>query len=236
MITQDNVPEKIIIKGTSDGLTITLGSGHWDTLLDLLDKELDQKAGFFKGGRALISVGNRLLNAIELKAMGDLVEKHHMTLWSVQSQAEETRQVANAMGLEVVETGPQIGAASKPKPQKVSPPVNQSATMTTKTIRHTLRSGQSIKHEGHVVVIGDVNPGAEIAAGGHIMVWGKLRGTVYAGAISPDDAFVCALELAPLQLAIGNVVSRAPSDGQSNQVIPEIAFVQDGQIVAEAWP
>ena len=236
MIMQDNVQDKVIIKGTSDGLTITLGSGHWDSLLDLLAAELDQRAAFFKGGRVQLAVANRLLNAVELKAIGDLLSEHQMTLWSVHSQAAETRQIAQAMGLEVIEDKHQPLSPPAAETEAARPTINDSTLMTTKTIRHTLRSGQSIKHEGHVVVLGDVNPGAEIAAGGHIIVWGKLRGNVYAGALAPDDAFVCALELAPLQLAIGNVVSRAPTDGQSDQVIPEKAFVQDGQIVAEAWP
>ena len=87
-----------------------------------------------------------------------------------------------------------------------------------------------------IVIIGDVNPGAKIRAGGYVIVWGKLRGTVQAGAINPLDAFVCALELAPMQLIIGNVITRTPASDGDSEVIPEIAFVQDGKIVAEAWP
>ena len=41
-------------------------------------------------------------------------------------------------------------------------------------LQRTLRSGQSVRHPGHVVVLGDVNPGAEIIAGGHVLVWGRV--------------------------------------------------------------
>ena len=50
-------------------------------------------------------------------------------------------------------------------------------------VHRTLRSGQALHHAGHVTLIGDVNPGAEIIAGGDIVVWGKLRGIAHAGAM-----------------------------------------------------
>jgi septum site-determining protein MinC len=87
-----------------------------------------------------------------------------------------------------------------------------------------------------VVLIGDVNPGAEIKAGGSVIVWGRLRGIVHAGAnSSSEDAVVCALQLSPMQLRIGDYITRAPADEDSHEIVPEMASVQDGQIVAEAW-
>ena len=77
-------------------------------------------------------------------------------------------------------------------------------------VRRTLRSGYSLQHSGHVVVIGDVNPGAEIIAGGDVIVWGHLRGMVHAGAEGNDDAVVCALDLAPTQLRIGGLIATTP--------------------------
>jgi septum site-determining protein MinC len=105
-------------------------------------------------------------------------------------------------------------------------------------VRRTLRSGQAINHPGHVVLIGDVNPGAEIVAGGDVIVWGKLRGTVHAGASGTDDAVVCALQLAPSQIRIGGLVARPPEWEQPSahgQTVAEIASVQGGQIVVERW-
>ncbi len=104
-------------------------------------------------------------------------------------------------------------------------------------MQRTLRSGQVIHHSGHVVIIGDVNPGAEVRAGGSVVVWGRLRGSVYAGAENNygEKAVVCALQLAPMQLRIGSRVSRSPADNNDHEFMPEMASVQDGQIVAEAW-
>jgi septum site-determining protein MinC len=100
--------------------------------------------------------------------------------------------------------------------------------------RGTLRSGQTIRHAGHITLIGDVNPGGELVAGGDVIVWGKLRGTVHAGAMGDKGAIVCALELAPNQIRIGPQIARPPDRGRSPRV-PEIARVQEGQIIVERW-
>ena len=102
-------------------------------------------------------------------------------------------------------------------------------------VRRTLRSGQTVRHTGHIVVIGDVNPGAEIIAGGDVVVWGRLRGTVHAGAGGDDDAVVCALVLAPTQLRIGSHIARSPGGEPGRRILPEVASVQGDQIVAKPW-
>jgi septum site-determining protein MinC len=101
-------------------------------------------------------------------------------------------------------------------------------------LRRTLRSGQAVHHAGHVVLIGDANPGAEIVAGGDVIIWGKLRGIVHAGAMGDETAVVCALQLAPSQIRIGSLIARPPDRGRPPKV-PEMAHVQDGQIIVERW-
>ncbi|TMC53708.1 MAG: hypothetical protein E6J26_08725, partial [Chloroflexi bacterium] len=70
-------------------------------------------------------------------------------------------------------------------------------------VRSTLRGGSAVHHEGHVIIVGDVNPGAEVIAAGDVIVWGKLRGLVHAGAMGDNGAIVCALLFEPTQLRIG---------------------------------
>jgi septum site-determining protein MinC len=101
-------------------------------------------------------------------------------------------------------------------------------------IKRTLRSGRTVRSTGHVVVIGDVNPGAEIIAYGDVVVWGKLRGIVHAGANGDESANVCALDLAPTQLRIAGYISIPPS-GKRRQPKPEMAHIVNGQIEAVAW-
>ena len=84
---------------------------------------------------------------------------------------------------------------------------------------------------GPVVVIGDVNPGAEIVSAGDVVVWGRLRGMVHAGANGDENAVVCALDLSPTQLRIAGKIALTPKRRGKPQ--PEIARLQDGQVVAE---
>jgi septum site-determining protein MinC len=99
----------------------------------------------------------------------------------------------------------------------------------------TLRSGQAVRYAGHVVVMGDVNPGAEIVAAGDVLVWGRLRGVVHAGASGNNNAIVSALQLTPTQLRIGTFIARAPDESPRPLRGPEVARVRDGRILIEAW-
>lgn len=100
----------------------------------------------------------------------------------------------------------------------------------------SLRSGQNINFDGNVVVLGDVNAGAEIVAGGHILVMGVLRGLVHAGAPSDESATVTALTFAPTQVRIASHITRPPDDeGSSGQKPPEIARIRDDNVVIEEY-
>ena len=100
-------------------------------------------------------------------------------------------------------------------------------------VQRTVRSGQVVRHYGHVTVLGDLNAGGEIIAGGNVIVWGRLRGTVHAGALGDRSAMICAIELAPTQLRIADLIAVPPA-GRAER-LPEIARVVDDQISVEAW-
>lgn len=234
----DTMSEAYInIKGTSDGLIIHVGAGDWDALLMALADRLDHTPAFFRGGRVALNVGPRQLTRAQLESVGNLLQSYQISLWAVLSESPETQHAAASLGLEISAGGPRAGHVFSEKLSR--PGTEPSAGDQAILVRRILRSGQSIRHPGHVIVMGDVNPGAEIVAGGDIVVWGRLRGNVHAGHPGNDDAIVCALVLAPVLLRIGNYVARSPgreeSDSYEPSVVPEMAFVYNGQIVAEPW-
>jgi septum site-determining protein MinC len=98
--------------------------------------------------------------------------------------------------------------------------------------RGTLRGGQALAQVGNIVVVGDVNPGAELVASGDIVVLGALRGTAHAGAQGDANARVIALELSPTQLRIATCIA-AGGDGAKRVREPEEAFI-DGDRIAIA--
>ncbi|MCY0865199.1 MAG: septum site-determining protein MinC [Sulfobacillus sp.] len=101
-----------------------------------------------------------------------------------------------------------------------------------KVVRQTLRSGQRLVHAGDVIIVGDVNPGATVIAGGDVMVFGWLRGIVHAG--QPDDVSrgVFALRFDPAQIRIGPILAIGDSESRGE---PEQAVVEEGQVVVRPW-
>lgn len=98
-------------------------------------------------------------------------------------------------------------------------------------VRHTVRSGQQIMHQGDVIIVGDVNPGATVIASGDVMVFGWLRGTVYAGQPQDRTAGIFALRLQPAQIKIGSTMALGDGHGER----PEFAHVDGGAIVVQPW-
>lgn len=109
--------------------------------------------------------------------------------------------------------------------------------MPTLYIRKTIRSGQSISSDGNVLIIGDVNPGAEIIAKGDITVWGILAGIAHAGSDNNNYARIRALKLNPVQIRIGEIFARRPDTvnvpyiQKSSEYTPEEAFAYNDTII-----
>ncbi len=225
------------IKGTSDGLIVHLGAGEWTTLLAALVNRLEQTPSFFRGGRVALQIGPRQLTREQIESVGELLRSYQVSLWAILSDNPESQQVATELGLETALPPPVAarvdGAGTRQDEVTVSD--HEKAIL----VKRILRSGQRVRYEGNVVLLGDVNPGAEIVATGDVVVWGRLRGNVHAGADGNEHALVCALVLSPMLLRIGRFMARSPgNDGDQPAelpIVPEMAFVHNGQIVAEPW-
>ncbi len=105
----------------------------------------------------------------------------------------------------------------------------------TKFYKKTLRSGQLLVSEGNVVIIGDVNPGAEIEAAGNIFVMGTVKGMVHAGKDGNREAVVVALNLSPTQLRIADLITRPPEGAQKDYLSPELAYIKEDKIYIEEF-
>jgi len=97
-----------------------------------------------------------------------------------------------------------------------------------KTISGIVRSGQTLHHDGDVLLIGDVNPGGTITSTGHILVLGSLRGLAHAGIDGNEDAVIAASHLRPTQLRIAGVVSRPPDEWGFEEAVMEFAYLRSG--------
>lgn len=97
----------------------------------------------------------------------------------------------------------------------------------------TLRSGQVLEFDTSIVILGDVNAGAQVVSAGNVVILGKLLGNVYAGASGRENSFVVALQMNPTQIRIGDVIARSPDEKQKTANETKIAFSQDGNIYIE---
>lgn len=220
----------VAIKGTKTGLVVSLAEEPTlETVVSELTDRLRQGAAFFRDARVTLNAGARELTAADWQALRDLLVAHGVALHNVVVTSELGRQAARAAGISVATA---ISAGQVPKQaESASAPVEEHNGML---IKRTLRSGQSVRHPGHVVVLGDLHAGAEIIAGGDIIVWGALRGIAHAGALGDVGSGIYALQLVPTQLRIAQYVARAP-EASGDEAWPEMARVHDGQIVVESW-
>jgi septum site-determining protein MinC len=227
-----NERRQMQIKGIKDGLLVTLGEGEWTELEAAFLAHVDEKAAFFKGARVAIDVGNHILRAAELGGLRDRLSSKGIALWAVVSNSPVTEQTAQVLGLAT--------RISTPRPERTIRPIDTNlAGESAIFVQRTVRSGFKISHHGHIVILGDVNPGAEVIAGGNVVVWGRLRGAVHAGAEGDESAVVCALELAPTHLRIAEMTLAAPPSKRPafsrGKTEPEMARIQNGAISTEPW-
>jgi septum site-determining protein MinC len=211
----------ISIKGSRDGLRLRLdANAAWSELLSRLDHHLGERRSFFHGASVVIDLGDREVSSAQLDEMLALIRQHGVQATAIDSSERATRMAARAVGLA---TRP-VARYSEPTPMPDAEAL---------LVMRTLRSGQVLRHTGHITLIGDVNPGAEIIAGGSVVVWGRLRGLVHAGALGDSSAIICALELRPTQLRIADLIARAPDQHPVNR--PEFARVVAGEIIVDGW-
>lgn len=209
---------KVDFKGTKDGFIIHIsGFGSFEELIDAIKMKLESSGSFFKSAE-IVGVDGYNFDIREKKMLKHIIEKQY--------------------GLSVVslETVNKSAVVSTPKSEKpiVKPARKLSKNDDTKFIKGTIRSGRREEHSGNIVVLGDVNPGAELIAGGNIVVMGALRGVAHAGYPKNSEAFVASMVFNPVQLRIGEIITRPP-EGAETPDNPEVAYVKNGMIVIESY-
>ena len=211
----------ISIKGGKDGLRLVLDETvPWEDVLDELHDRLSRGIEFFHGAQITVDTGERALGDKELAELLHLMGEHGLQPSTLATASREGRSAGRAAGI-----------ATRPPLRQAAAPAQNDAEAGL-LIQRTLRSGQVLRHHGHLTLMGDVNPGAEVVAGGSIIVWGRLRGTAHAGAMGNTSAVVCALELVPTLLRIADTLARPPESRPSG---PEMAHLTSKGIEVEPW-
>ncbi|HYG59412.1 MAG TPA: septum site-determining protein MinC [Symbiobacteriaceae bacterium] len=217
--------QDIVIRGTTrSGLVIVLPEeGDLDSVCQRLRAKLELSGRFFQGAEVTVQTGRRSLSPAERDLIAGILQEASMTLRSVSEGGDPVAEAQAA--LKMAEQSRRSGTL----PAAALLEESETALVVTRT----LRSGQMVRHEGDIIVLGDVNPGATVVATGHIVVMGALRGVAHAGSSGNTAALVAATKLRPTQLRIAHVIGRSPDDEENLKPVPEVARVRDGMIVVE---
>jgi septum site-determining protein MinC len=199
----------LVIKGERDGLHLFCStSAPWGDVIKAIKTRLTgEYHQFFAGASVIVELGTRRLTVEEMSQLWAVLLECQVKIKGIRLGETEVKN-------EVVKLSATESLSQKP----------------LYLAKKNLRSGQNITFDGHVLIWGDVNPGAEVIATGFIIVLGALRGTAHAGAGGDEEAWVMAGKLQPTQLRIADYIARAPQEEPQG---PEIARIKAGTIICE---
>lgn len=183
-------------------------------------------------GGVNLDAGDWRLPLRQLRDLQQLLASRGLQLQQVASRQRQTLVAAAALGLDTVLRSASIAPLAPEAPMRTG--------MEVLNIHQgPLRSGEHVQSDGTVLLLGDLNPGGQISAAGHVLVWGRLRGIAHAGCRGDRNARIVALQLRPLQLRIAEVVARGPEDAAAAGMA-EQAHLVDGVIqidpASPLWP
>ncbi|PFA64558.1 septum site-determining protein MinC [Bacillus sp. AFS015802] len=206
-----NKKPNVMIKGTKEGLTLHLND---QCSFHELKKELDDKLSAHyreTEGTPLLTVniqtGNRYLAEDQVEELKDIVR-------------QKRNLVVNEVWSNVI---------TKNDAEKLIDERN------IETLTGVIRSGQVVEVPGDILVVGDVNPGGKILAGGNIYILGSLKGIAHAGCNGNQKSVIVASKMVPSQLRIADSLNRAPDRvEEEDDREMECAYVDEsGQIVVD---
>jgi septum site-determining protein MinC len=217
--------DTIVFKGTKDGLSIHLNNyTSFDVIKKNLLKKMSYGKKFFTGGTIKIILPDEILKESEKEELKSILFKqyemstieivHPVPILSTENMEIIEKQENNTVEREI------FGDAQEG---------------SSVFIQSTIRNGQRVNYKGNIIIIGDVNPGAEIIAGGNVAIMGSLRGMAHAGATGNENAVVAAFILHPTQLRIAAIITRPPEGNVSHPTYPEIARIRQNAIIIEPY-
>lgn len=193
-------------------------SNNWTELLQQLKHRINgEEHGWEPGLEVHLVCHNRLLDGRQLQDITDILTSAKLQLKRVRTSRGQTAVAAATAGHSVDRESDRT-SLSKTETEI------ETAQAEPLYLKMTLRSGVEIRHPGTVVILGDVNPGSSIVAEGDIFIWGRLRGTVHAGAKGNLQSMIMALQMEPMLIRIGDRLARGP-ETLPEQFYPEVAYI-----------
>jgi septum site-determining protein MinC len=227
---------KVVFKGVGQEVRVILDPlAPYSEIERELEEHLERSGRFFAGAAVTLEVGTRQLRDDQLQQIRQTLSTYGLTIAEIRASLADSVRLSPPLPLA---SPPPLSTAAAPIATRRErlPGDEELPRNNARLIRGPLRSGQRVYAEDNLVVFGDVNPGAELIAGGDIVVMGVLRGVAHAGVPDNSAAVIAALSLKPTQLRIGYFISRSPEFQEKQDSGPEIARVDAEQIVIDSFP
>jgi septum site-determining protein MinC len=228
--TSQEQEQRVRIKSEGGKLVITLppevksGSNNpaaapnWNEISQQIKQRLHAGERLWQSNTAVhLNACDRLLDGRQLQEIADSLTELKLQLKRVHTSRRQTAVAAATAGYSVEQEPsiPQLNQSGLESAQALADPLY---------LQTTLRSGGDVRHDGTVIILGDLNPGSSVVADGDILVWGRLRGVAHAGAKGNARCLIMALQMEPTQVRIADFVARAPETPLS-EYYPEVAYV-----------
>lgn len=209
----------VVFKGTADGIVVLLDNiADFEEVLENFKEKLSETKQFFRGSRINIRFKGRTLD-----------EEQQEQLMSVLTN-QEAVDVAFVHQFEGEEKAKEAWSWVRQQQEGIEGSM-------THFHYGIVRSGTHIHYEGNVVVIGDVNPGGLVSAGGNIIILGALKGRVRAGLNNElNNPFIVSLIMTPIQIGIGHIIAQPPQGEALEEEITkgaQIAYLKNEQIYVD---
>ena len=234
-VLETNPDDQVRLKSQGGRLLLLLpsepeGDGPallWSELWEQLKHRLNAGERFWQPRTTVhLLARNRLLDGRQLQAIADVLAEADLFLKRIYTSRRQTAVAATTAGYSVDQHVPVTHLNQAPESGR--------ALEEPLYVQSTIRAGVEIRHNGTVIIIGDVNPGGSIVADGDILIWGRLRGLDHAGYGGNFDCRSMALRMEPSQLLIADKVASTP-ETHPDQYLPEVAYVgSDGIRIALA--
>lgn len=196
--------QHIMIKGVKEGLVFLLDDQcEFEALLDELQYKLEKTHQQLLAGPLVhvqVKLGGRRLS---------------------EEDKEQIRTVIRSQGnllVQSIDSEEDAAASRLPIPPSL------------KVITGMIRSGQTVEHDGDILLLGDLNPGGTLLCTGDIYILGALRGVAHAGTEGKADVIIAASLMRPTQLRIADMISRPPEEWMTGDAAMEFAYLSEGQM------
>lgn len=211
----------VIIKSFQHGISLHLSNEEpiENILMEIADK-FKESAAFFKDAKMVLSiVGKELTDEEEKAVIGAIEENSEIRILCLIGKDSETEnQILKAVdayqNFDSTEQERNLGQFYK----------------------GSLKSGQVLETDSSIIILGDVNPGANVISKKDIIIIGGLYGNAYAGGSGEMGHYIIALDVSCECLKVDNHRYENPKTPKwpiKPKYRPQIAHVVNDTVVLE---